>query len=235
MAALWYIPSSTHDAPSKIYAFTSQNGMRHIRALQIEVDNHLALVRDLCNVPVDEMHALEEGTVSRHRRTEILRKQASRLLAKKCIDKPNVHRLLELAYTTLPMMGHISRVDELVLEKCHQSLKRAIHQSNNKDIQLFSMSTAMFNDWEGRLNMQVKNSLSGDSRAIIGCFRLLAGREAIVTSKGNLDEAQKQNVLQAFGPISCIPNLLECGRGSVVSSRALSGFHDDSPGLFAEI
>ncbi len=57
----------------------------------------------------------------------------------KCVDKPNTHRILELVHCTLPMVGHIARCEELVLERAHQPLKRAIKKSNNRDIHMHAM------------------------------------------------------------------------------------------------
>ena len=49
------------------------------------------------------------------------------------LDRPNVHRLLELYHHTIPLFGHVSIVDELPFEAAHQPLKRALARSNYID------------------------------------------------------------------------------------------------------
>jgi hypothetical protein len=48
----------------------------------------------------------------------------------KCLNKPNVHRLLELYTHTIPAFGHSRHEQELLFETEHQPLKRAISSSN---------------------------------------------------------------------------------------------------------
>lgn len=55
-------------------------------------------------------------------------------LARQIVDKPNLHRLYEFAFHTLPMWNDPSFVAELELEKKHQSLKRFICRSNHKNV-----------------------------------------------------------------------------------------------------
>ncbi len=60
---------------------------------------------------------LENSECAKEKRLMLSKIQRSTLIAIKCVDKPNVHSLRELVSTTLPMVGHIGRVGELVLEK----------------------------------------------------------------------------------------------------------------------
>jgi len=76
--------------------------------------------------------------------------------SKKVLDKPNVHRLLEFYAFTLPSFGNVSFVQELVLEKAHQELKRGLQRSNNHNAQLQAMEHAVANDWVHRLAFEVK-------------------------------------------------------------------------------
>ena len=48
------------------------------------------------------------------------------------LDKPNLHRLHELFAHTLPMFGTLRHIGELILEKGHQPLKRAIKNQIKK-------------------------------------------------------------------------------------------------------
>ncbi len=79
---------------------------------------------------------LESARTPRHLRLSLQKEQKQCALAIRSVDEPNVHRLLEMAHTTLPMIAHVSRIAELVTEKAYQRLKRAISQSNNRDIQI---------------------------------------------------------------------------------------------------
>ena len=67
------------------------------------------------------------------------------------IDKPNIHRLLELMYHSLPRLGHASVFQELVLESGHQPLKRGIARSNNHSPYLHAMVRFISVDWKRRL------------------------------------------------------------------------------------
>ena len=49
------------------------------------------------------------------------------------LDKPNMHRFMELFAHTLPMFGSLKYIEELILEKGHQSAKKAVDMSNMKN------------------------------------------------------------------------------------------------------
>ncbi len=110
------------------------------------------------------------------------------------------------------MVGHVSRSGELFFEKAHQILKRGIRQSNHKDIQLLSMTSAIFNDWEARLTTNIKNVFQKEKRAILACFRLLSGREAVSALNGSISEANAEKVIRALGPPHCVPAFLKFWR-----------------------
>jgi len=50
-----------------------------------------------------------------------------------CMDRPNIHRLLELVVHTVPLYGHIHHVADLTFEHKHQGLKQAYQRANNHD------------------------------------------------------------------------------------------------------
>ncbi len=121
------------------------------------------------------------------------------------------------------MVGHLSIVGELVLEKAHQSLKRAISQSNNKDIQLQSMNSVIFSDWHARLSMFAHGALEADEKTVIGFYRLLSGRESTSTMIDRVSASHRDQVRRALGPPCCVPALLVKERRSVISPRAQQG------------
>ena len=99
---------------------------------------------------------------------------------KKCLDKPNLHRLVELYSHTLPCFGNITHIQELVLEKCHQEMKTGIADSNHKNAQLQAMEHALANDWAYRLSVEAHEHLEGgklSKEAAVSVRRLLGAKD----------------------------------------------------------
>ena len=67
------------------------------------------------------------------------------------LDKPNLHRMVELFHHSVPRLGHVSVLDELMFEATHQPLKRALQQSNHREGHIHSMCSVLANEWRGRL------------------------------------------------------------------------------------
>ena len=93
------------------------------------------------------------------------------------LDKPNVHRMIELYQHTLPRFGHMPTVDELPFEAAHQPLKRALSRSNHKDGHVFATKSVLANDWRLRMGdicatLPTSRELSEDHcRQLVGaCF-----------------------------------------------------------------
>ena len=76
--------------------------------------------------------------------------------ARKCLDKPNMHRLLELYNRSLPAFGSVHLIQELVLERGHQELKRGVVSSNFKSPQLQAMEHALANDCIARVGKELQ-------------------------------------------------------------------------------
>jgi len=98
----------------------------------------------------------------------------------KYLNKPNVHRLLELYTHTIPAFGHCKHIQELLFETAHQPLKRAIARSNQRSPHVHAVSAALANDWECRLSIEVSSCGDPDSWTPQDCMRLqglIAGRE----------------------------------------------------------
>jgi hypothetical protein len=96
------------------------------------------------------------------------------------LNKPNVHRLVELYTHTIPMFGHARHVQELLFETAHQPLKRAISRSNMKDPHVSAVHATLCNDWETRLSIEVKHLDDPKSWTDTQCLRmqrLVAGRD----------------------------------------------------------
>ena len=100
--------------------------------------------------------------------------------ARKCLDKPNVHRFVELYAHTLPAFGHTRHIQELLFETAHQPLKRGILRSNHRDPQLAAMMAVLANDWESRLSIEVESAGTPVTWSYETCRRLqrlLVGRD----------------------------------------------------------
>lgn len=82
-------------------------------------------------------------------------------IAKVKLDKPNLHRLIELYTHSIPAMGHVRHFAELVFEFAHQPLKRGIVRSNPQNPQIQAVKHALADDWQDR-------------------FAALAGRKSVV-------------------------------------------------------
>ncbi len=87
------------------------------------------------------------------------------------------------------------------------------------------MNSVIFNDWHGRLSILAGRALQQDDEAILGCHRLLGGRENIPALASCLSSEHREQVLRAWGPPSRIPSLLSAERRSVISPRNSDGYH----------
>jgi len=91
------------------------------------------------------------------------------------LDKPNVHRLYEFAFHTIPMVGHAMITQELSLEKMHKALKRSVERSNHRDEHLFAMRNSTLEDWKSRLALLRLPIAANDATATRHATRLLCG------------------------------------------------------------
>lgn len=67
------------------------------------------------------------------------------------LDKPNLHRLRELFTHTIPCYGTVKHICELILEKEHQTAKKALKMSNQKNAQMQAMNDSIIDDFFSRL------------------------------------------------------------------------------------
>lgn len=105
--------------------------------------------------------------------------EVCKLSSKLCeiLDKPNVHRLIELYAHTIPAYGHVKHITELLFESAHQPLKRGITNSNHSSPQVAAVYAALQNDWESRLALELVSDKPYSSRRVHRIQRLLLGRE----------------------------------------------------------
>jgi hypothetical protein len=96
---------------------------------------------------------------------------------KDALDKPNVHRLIELYAHIIPAYGNVKHITELLFESAHQPLKRAINGSNHHDPQIAAVHAALENDLESRLALELLPNQPESIRRRHRLQRLLLGRE----------------------------------------------------------
>jgi len=98
----------------------------------------------------------------------------------KIIDKPNVHRVLELYIHTIPAFGHVRHIQELTFEHMHQSLKRIWEKHNSSEQHIAAVKESLFNDYIHRLFNARKRALSqdttSDGTALNDILKLILGR-----------------------------------------------------------
>ncbi len=219
ITALWRLPGQNEDFTCNSNALSATQGKIYVSDVQKETDRHMERVRNIYEMKDTDTIALEDQNCPRRQRLVLIKQNMECSLAVKWLDKPNLHRLYELAYCTLPTVGHISVVGELVLEKAHQGLKRALLQSNYKNVQIFGMQSVAMDDWQGRLSSVISAALRGKKRSLFACFRLLNGREEAIALNGELSEAQANQVYRALGPELCLLDALQRQGRTVISSK----------------
>jgi hypothetical protein len=115
-----------------VIAFNRDNGMKRISVLYSKARSYIKDLNDFFRISED---------------------------ARRHLDKPNVHRLIELYVHTISAFGHVHHVQELVFETAHQPLKRGMQKSNHRDEQVFSVCACLASDWESRLSMEVETAM----------------------------------------------------------------------------
>lgn len=97
------------------------------------------------------------------------------------IDRPNVHRLLELSIHTIPNFNHLGYICELVYESAHQPLKYFLSRNHTAGSHIYALQLILAKDWLVRLwylwhiHTSSKESESDKFFALVGLIHLLAG------------------------------------------------------------
>ena len=112
-------------------------------------------------------------------------------IARSKLDKPNLHRIIELYKHSVPAMGHTHHFSELIFEFAHQPLKRGVAMSNHRKPHIQAAKHTLADDWEGRLaslagsrkESNVGGIFESQLRTCMGGNRALEGAAAS-TSKG---------------------------------------------------
>ena len=122
----------------------------------------------------------------------------SSTMAGKELDKPNIHRLLELYMHSIPAMGHVQHFAELVFECAHQPLKQAMADSNGNDAHIQGVDHIINNDWKNRLSSalySVDGSCEMEEKAIASVVNLICGRRIYVHNYVTKTEGEAEMAL----------------------------------------
>ena len=69
----------------------------------------------------------------------------------KNVDKPNVHRMMELYTHTVIVFGHALFISEMLLEAAHQPLKSSLSRNNSSKSHITAVYHVLLTDWFRRL------------------------------------------------------------------------------------
>lgn len=222
-ARLWFTPRLDEDGKEIVREFNNVHGTTYLRKTQTIIHDHIKLMREVASYDDEEAreyHSLK-GTggnvLQKKRKIEKSLRETNIVL--KMLDKPNVHRLLELAYFMLPMVGSATRIAELEFERGHQAMKRAVENSNQHQPHVDAVSAAIFNDWRGRLSMLLRGDDSSQCTKL-SLARILFGRDLIRTRNGLLNAEDEIKLQTAIGPNFLVQRLFQMQNAKVLNEEA---------------
>lgn len=210
---IWFRPRLEEDGVKAAQEYNDAHGAAYLRDTQQMIEDHLQLMRKSCSYNREEIREYKsllskKSSSAKSRRKILERDLRERSLLCKALDTPNVHRMLEFAHTYLPMIGGGIRISELEFEKGHQALKRAVEKSNNRNSHLQAMSSAISNDWQGRLSMLLDGKNNQSYECELSLFRLLTGRECVAARNGKISQEDRAAVRDSMGPGDLVQQLL---------------------------
>ena len=166
----WY-PKLAVDGLAAVKAFNCENGTAHIAELEHSCIKYIRNINELC------------------RRSTAARKE---------LDKPNLHRLLELYKHSIPAMGHARHFSELVFECAHQPLKQAIANSNNHEPHIQGVEHKIRHYWKNRLSAalySVDGTPENENQAASSIVNLICGQNKEVLNFVTSTPGQAQRAL----------------------------------------
>ena len=101
------------------------------------------------------------------------------------VDKPNIHRVLELFQHTVPLFNHLVFICELVFESAHQPLKYFLSRNHTLGSHIYAVQLVLAKDWLVRLSClwniysDINETTSDRHHAFMGLVMLLAGRNTL--------------------------------------------------------
>ena len=83
------------------------------------------------------------------------------------MDRPNIHRAVELAVHTVPLFGHAKLCSEMVMEMFHQIFKGWLQKNRHETAHLTAVERALARDWMGRVYSLYMCWKNGDSKVSV--------------------------------------------------------------------
>lgn len=228
-ARLWFQPRLEEDGIESVKRFNSNYGTSYLRETQLMIERHIRDMRAICTYKNDDLRQCnilkkKTGRSAKDKRKIVEARIQDAITSTKALDRPNVHRLLELAHVHLPMVGSATRITDLEFERGHQSLKRVLEKSNNREAHIQAVSGAVYNGWQGRLTTLLRYDLVDNESPQRYLFRLLFGREAVSSREGKLSPADSALALEAISPTVVVQRLFQMqGRTVINDSVGSSG------------
>ena len=187
-----FFPVWQVDGKSAVRAYNADGGKEHLSKMNSLASSYVSLVNEAC---------------------------VSDELFKKKLDKPNVHRLLELYAHTIPAFGHVVHAQELMFESAHQPLKRALGVYKHRKSQISAMDAVIADDWSKRLGDYCLNHIEDTdtmtSEQLRNLYKLALGMEKCQ----GLTQDEDNMIRQCFiDPV--ITELRSCGTYSTSPIRS---------------
>lgn len=132
----------------------------------------------------------------------------------KRLNKPNVHRLLELCCHTIVNYGHGLNCSEMVLESMHRRFKNWLETNPHADSHISAVEKALSADWMGRVSILYRTMTHGTEQekacAELGLRRFLLGEEAVkIDTSAPAGAVLKETFLRVVHPSMRQPVLSE--------------------------
>ena len=111
----------------------------------------------------------------------------------KNIDRPNVHRMVELYMHTIVIFGHALFISEMLLEAAHQPLKFSLSKNSSSNAHISAVHHVLFTDWLVRLQSLYIITRTGDQSIrtqALKNLRVLMFGDTIVQLEQSPDESE---------------------------------------------
>ena len=164
-------PKSIQDRVEVLRAFNDCEGRTRLNQLVMDVKEHCKKIEELSKI---DPHSA------------------------KILDKPNMHRFVELFTHTLPLFGSLKYVEELILEKAHQGAKRAVDMSNKKNEQIQAMTVYLHDDFVTRVRSLTRNMENSKRTDWSKALELLCRHEKDGSEKCDLADLLTDDVLSVI-------------------------------------
>ena len=177
VAEAYFFPAAEVDGNGTVLEHNEDYGMKHIWNLRRKAVDYL-----------NDLDTTYRNLSKRRDGVEVAR----------ILDKPNVHRFLELFTHTIPLFGHVRHIQELLFEGAHQALKRGISRSNGLNAELQAMVHRISNDWKNRIALECKDILDGDGEWTESCVNSVLRLLGWTNISAEYMPTLKEKLLQAF-------------------------------------